>query len=187
MGSEMCIRDSLGMMLRPDDIQANQFEFLLSKARKWRDSIWTRQIKPGDAWHCMNSTIMRTIEYPLVATNLSRRQCEQIMAPIFKFGLPKSKIQRNMPRALVYGSTRVQGLEVYHPHSTQLIEHLQAIMRHGCRNTPLGIKLRALIEGHALEMGTGTPIWELNYKKWSPLATTTWLCLLYTSPSPRDS
>ena len=79
-----------------------------------------------------------TVEYPLMATTLSRPQLDKIMVPVLHGGLPQSSVQCNMPRAIVYGSLNVQGLDVNHPYSSQTIQHLQTIMRHATRPTITG-------------------------------------------------
>ena len=51
-----------------------------------------------------NSTILKTLEYSLVATTLSHSQTDNIMRPILKVALNKSSIQKRLPRKLVYGT-----------------------------------------------------------------------------------
>ena len=65
------------------------------------------------------------------------------MKPILQVGLPKSGVQRNMPRALVHGSLKSQGLDLHHPFHTQLIQKLQCLQRHATRPTPIGSLIRA--------------------------------------------
>jgi hypothetical protein len=127
---------------------------------------------------------MKTLEYPLMATTLTRTQCNKIMSPVLTGALPKCGVQSNMPRSLVTGSLAVQGLNIPHLHTTQVIRHLQAILRHGCCNTQLGLKMRAVMEGHTLELGSGTPFWDLPYSKWHFLATPTWMSLTWRDLDP---
>ena len=75
-------------MIRPDGDETDQFKHLLAKARKWRDAIRTNKINRHDAWYCLNNTIMKTLEYPLMATTLTRDQCKQLMSPVLERGLP---------------------------------------------------------------------------------------------------
>ena len=168
-------KELLGIMIRPDGGEADQARAMLKKARQWRDSIRSKKIKKMDAWYAMNCTIMKTIEYPLMATTLSRAQLDTVMSPILTAALPKAGIQRHMPRAIVHGSHNVQGHEVHHPAATQTIQHVQAIMRHGVRMTMTGPLLRSLMEEHILEVGSSTPFWQLPYDKWGPLCTWTWM------------
>ena len=168
-------KELLGLMIRPDSNESDQFDSLLAKARKWRDAIRTRKVNRHDAWYAMNHTIMRTMEFPLMATTLTRQECKALMTPILLGGLPPSGVQRHMPRALVHGSNAVQGMSVPHLHATQTIQHLQAICRHGTRSTATGVLLRNTMQGLQLELGSGTPFWDLPHPVWKPLATYSWI------------
>jgi hypothetical protein len=53
---------------------------------------------------------MKTIEYCLVATSLSRNQVDDLMRPIFKLALNLCGLQKNFPHKLLYGSPAVRGL-----------------------------------------------------------------------------
>ena len=93
--SEAC--EFLGAMTRPDGNQSNQFRFLLSKAKKWADAIRTKHISKHDGWYCLNNTILKTLEYPLMATTMTRKQCKALMTPILKAGLPSHKSNAACP------------------------------------------------------------------------------------------
>jgi len=41
----------------------DQVEALLAKVAKWVDGIRTKCINATNAWYCLNSTIMKTLEY----------------------------------------------------------------------------------------------------------------------------
>ena len=88
-------RKLLGAMIRPDGNQTNQFKFLLSKVVRWADAICSKHIAKQDAWYCLNHTTMKTMEYPLMATALSRKQCEDFMKPILKVGLAPRCVASN--------------------------------------------------------------------------------------------
>ena len=97
------------------------------------------------------------------------------MAPVLKFGLSASSIQKNLPRDLLYGPVDVQGSNIHHPFYTQLIQRLLAILWHGTQPTITGHLLRCGMEQLTLELGTGTPFWQLPPELWSVLATSGWL------------
>jgi hypothetical protein len=99
----------------------DQVEYLRGKAVAWSDALRTKRLTPGEAWYCLNSTIMKTIEYSLMATTISKDEMAYIMAPILSAALPKSKIQSRMPRDLVYGTLESRGLGIHNPWHTQHI------------------------------------------------------------------
>ena len=168
-------KELLGLMIRPDGQEEDQVQHLLKKTKKWAETVRVRKIRKSDAWYSMTRTILKTVEYPLMATTMNRDQLDTIIRPILHAGLPKSGIQKYMPRAIVHGSLRVQGINFPHPFSTQTVQHIQAILRHGSRHTMTGKLLRNLMEAHALEIGSGTPFWDLPYDTWQPITTWSWI------------
>jgi hypothetical protein len=80
-----------------------------------------------------------------------------------------------MPRSLVYGPKRYQGLGIDDPWASQIIAHLHCILRHCTRHTITGLLHNANMENLTLELGSAKPFWDLDYTDWSPLATKSWI------------
>lgn len=168
-------QEALGIKQRPDGAMDDEVEYLESKAIEWAEAVRTKKLSKREAWHCLNSTIMKTIEYPLVATTFSRKQIDQIMQPILQVILQKCGIQKYFPRSLLYGSIRAQGCNLHDPWATQLIEHVQAILRHQSKDTPsadLHIETMELVQCH---VGTGSNFWSLPFNKYGCLAPDGWM------------
>jgi hypothetical protein len=168
-------REALGIQIRPDGSMKDQVEYLRSKAVAWSDALRTKRLTPGEAWYCLNSTIMKTIEYSLMATTISKDEMAYIMAPILSAALPKSKVQSRMPRDLVYGTLESRGLGIHNPWHTQHIEHLQSILRHTHRDNPsadLHAENMELIQCH---IGTSRPFWDLPYPVYHALVPHGWM------------
>ena len=167
--------EALGIQSRPDANMKDELKYLKAKVAKWCDAVRTRRIKPGDVWYCLNSTIMKTIEYPLTATTFSQKELKELMSPLLMTALPRSGVQRRLPRTLVYGTLRARGLNVKDPYITQLIHHLQALLRHQARDT----QSRDLHEENAdlvqLHIGSEFPFWELPYEDYGLLAPKGWI------------
>ena len=77
-----------------------------------------------EAWHALNSTIIKTLEYPMEAISLSKAQCDYIMTPILKSVLPCSGIVQNFPRKILYAPNSLSGLGLMHPYYHQFSKHL---------------------------------------------------------------
>ena len=165
-------RESLGLQVRQDGIQEDEKKYLIQKAKKWADAVRTGHLRKDDAWFCLNSSIMKTLEYPLMASTFSKADCDDIIRPILMAGLPQAGVQKLMPRKLVHGSLRSQGLGIKDLYTTQLISHLHAILRHAHRPTITGKHLRDGSESLVLEIGSAKPFWELDYATYGVLATT---------------
>jgi hypothetical protein len=87
---------------------------LLRASVLWKSYVQAGDLSSSDAWHALNHTIMKTVEYPMMATYLSKVQCEKIMRPFLNAGLSASGVVRSMPRAIVWGPARYQGLGIRH-------------------------------------------------------------------------
>jgi exonuclease III len=166
---------ALGLFGRPDGVMKQEVNYLRSRSKAWADSLRTKRIRKDDAWYCVNTSILRTIEYPLTATSLTAKQCAYIMSPILKAMLPTIHVQRNMPRVLLYSPHRYQGRGINDPWAIQLIKHLLCILRHCGRPTLTGDFINATMEDLALELGSATPFWDLDYPRWQPVATSSWV------------
>jgi len=94
-------RETLGIWSRPDGLMIDELNALKSKALKLADAVRTKCINPTEAWYSINHTIMKTIEYPLAATSMSKKDMQDIMRPILQAALPKARIQKHFPRKLV--------------------------------------------------------------------------------------
>jgi hypothetical protein len=62
-------RRTLGAYLAPDGNDQTQFEVLRAAARTWRDQIRTGHLPRRLVWESMATTILKTLQYPLPATN----------------------------------------------------------------------------------------------------------------------
>jgi len=165
----------LGIQTRPDGKMQDERDYLLQKASQWAETVCTKRLSQSEAWCCVQSTVMKTLEHPLVATSLSRSDADTIMTPILKAILPKLGIQKKTPHSLLYGSASVQGSNLKDPWVTQLVEHLQAIMRHQHRDAPsadLHVENMELTQCH---VGSAAPFWELPFDLYGCLAPRSWM------------
>jgi hypothetical protein len=71
--------------------------------------------------------IWKTIEYPLLATAMTKHQIDLIISPVLQIGLPRSGRCRNMARALFFSEIDYQGLGMKHPYVTQGLRKLLAL------------------------------------------------------------
>jgi len=64
-------------------------------AFKWADGMRSGLLPKDDAWLAFNSTIWKSLTYPLPALNLSKAECEKIMMPVLQYLLPALGVCRN--------------------------------------------------------------------------------------------
>ncbi len=133
-----------------------QTKRLLKLAEQWADNMRTGVITRDEAWLAINSTLWKTKTYPLNALNLSKQQCQAIMAPILNYGLPTIGVCCNFPRKIVITSTEYLGLGLQHTHTTQKILCTKDILNHTLQCSTTGQLYRTSIELFFIEAGMGT-------------------------------
>jgi hypothetical protein len=74
----------------------------------------------------------------MMATYLTKADCEKIMHLFLNAGLSASGVVYSMPRAVVWGPLRYQGLGIRQLYTTQGVEHLLDILRHATYPTLSG-------------------------------------------------
>ena len=139
----------------------DEVKFLRQKFLEWSDCLRTGFLEKDVAWYCLNATIMKTIEYPLTATTFSRQDVHQFMQPLLRSALNRLVVQKHRPRKLVYGTLQSRGLGLRDPYWTQLIQHIQVILRHSHCDTPTRMLLDENMDLAQLHVGSEVNFWEL--------------------------
>ena len=166
---------AIGIQFHPDGGMKQQLQYLHKKIAKWCDAVRTKKIHKHEAWYCLNATILKTIEYPLVATTFTKEECKGLLHPIFKVILWKCGIQCNLPRKLVHGPTEARGLNIKDPYWMQLIAHLQSILRHSPRDSPSHDLHNDNMELLQFHIGSQCPFWDLPFAQYGCLAPEGWM------------
>jgi Reverse transcriptase (RNA-dependent DNA polymerase) len=118
---------SLGIMFSPDGQMKDETEYLQQKGRVWAEKVRQSRMTREEVWYSLNTMIWKTIEYPLLATSMTKEQINLVVKPILEVGLPRSGICRNMARAIVFSEVTHQGLGMKHPYLTQGLRKLNAV------------------------------------------------------------
>jgi hypothetical protein len=90
-------RCSLGLMIAGDCNWDAEVARLLQASIDWRANLRAGHLSTSDAWYALNHTINRTVEYPMMATYLTKAQCEKIMRPFPNAGLSASGVVHFIP------------------------------------------------------------------------------------------
>ena len=86
---------------------------------EWEEGRWK--------WKAVNTTIMMSLKYSLLALTLNEKECKKIVAPVLKVSLPMSEVNRHFPHALVYAPTNRQGLGLTNIYDFQGASHVECI------------------------------------------------------------
>ena len=177
---------TLGIMMAPDGDERAQEKKLRSAATEWAEKIKTGFLLKRDLLPMIRTTIMKTLEYPMALTTLSKKAWEKILSPILQVGLPKGGICRNFPRVVIFGPTQLQGLGLPHPYALQVAHHVEACLRHGTNQTNTGQYLSAALEAHQLELGIPLGLFQNRFDEVGLLASDTWLKKVWQELSDLD-
>ena len=165
----------LGVFLAVDGNNKTQVEEMRKIADLWYEKVRVGHLTRYDAWMALNSTVMKTLEYPLLALTLTEEECKKIMAPILKGGLPKIGMCRTLPRKIVYGSLKNQGMGIHNLFTTQGILHIQTLLDHIWRDTETGKLIRTSIECAKMEVGILGSLFGHNFEDYGNLCEETWV------------
>ena len=158
-------KETLGVFLAPDgNNNAAKLE-LEKKAKTWRDNIKAGHLTPTLAWHAANTTIMKSLEYPLPALTLTYDECNKIMK-IVKQGLLNSlRVSVSIPSASLYGPKSEGRLQLNHLYHTQGLMQIEKLYKFLDTDTVTGKLIRVSLESSIIELGIGRNIFALEYSK----------------------
>jgi hypothetical protein len=168
-------RETLGVFIAMNGNQKAQTQALWEKAIKWSDKIRTGIFTQAEIWFSLQHCMLKSLEYPLMATSLSKAQCETIMKPIRAAALPAMGINRHLNLTVVHGPQKYQGVGIPDLWTVQGILKLWLALRHGDAPTLTGHQLRASMELHTIEIGLPGHLLQQDFAIFGHLATTSWL------------
>jgi hypothetical protein len=168
-------RVSLGINIAPDGSQEGERLFLLEKIQLWISKFKANHMNCVDTWYAFNNTIMKTLEYPMIAISLTRKQWNTLMSPLLAAILPKARISRSFPWKVIFAPLSRQGLGLIHPHDRQFLAQIQTVFRHSDRTSPTGQLMRTSLEQLQLELGIPEPVFESSFTTFGVLSTPCWL------------
>ena len=146
-------RETLGVMQSPDGSEKAQVKKLEKKIGTCKNNVWNSSIKRTAARIAVESTIGKTLDYPLLATAMSKEQCSNISTQFESVALPKSGVVRTPNKNLVRAPESIGGYEIKDLYTKQFISYIQALIDHGTSTSIKGQLICILEEGVLLEAG----------------------------------
>jgi hypothetical protein len=137
----------------------------------WVQKLSSGKLSCQDMWIALNSTIFRTLSYPLPVLNLTRQQWESLLKPLLKFALPSLGVCHHYPRSLVFAPEGVFGIGLPHLYTCQEIACLKDMVLHTTNNTTTRALYRSSLELLHIELGSFLPLSMMPYDKWAILTT----------------
>jgi hypothetical protein len=119
--------------------------------------------------------MMKTLEYPMSAIDLSYDKWSFIMSPILAHSQPASKISSKFPHPVVYSSLQYQRLGIMHPYIHQGMTHLLELLKEGDSSSITGELFCATTKRLSLELRLGGSFDNWNYTAFATLSTSSWI------------
>jgi hypothetical protein len=168
---------ALGVAFSPTSATDDEVHRLNTKIAHWVEQVRTGHLTRQEAWHCLQTTVMKTINYCLPASVLSKKDFETIMTPLLRIGLPKAGICRTMARSVVFGSVSHQGLGIQNPFWMQGIYKLYLLLDRSQEMTQqlIDVSWAKMVT----ETGLGPDFWTYDVKDALLLATPGWIRTLW--------
>lgn len=129
-----------------------QLNKMLQWAEAWSSQVKKSFLKDWEAHTAMKVTIMKKLEYPLLAATLTEPECKKVMAKLLQQALQKAGFNRHFPRAAFYGPGRLMGGEISPLYYTMIGKHISEISGEAPFGTPIGHLIRTRIESCKLEL-----------------------------------
>jgi hypothetical protein len=167
--------ETLGIYLAMDRNQLEEVKSLREKTSAFAKKIRTGMIQKDEAWQALHTTIMKTLEYPMPAINLSKQQWEYVMAPLLWSVLPGSGIVRTFPRNLLYAPCTLTGMGIMHPFYKQQLKHLDLFLQETLQPAIASNLLHAILKQHWVEISLPCSNGKWQFKIFGPCFTHSWL------------
>jgi hypothetical protein len=162
----------LGVHLAPDGNNNAQFNVMLNKTKHFGEMIRTGHIHRHEAWIALTIIAMKSLEYAVPALTLTKDQYTKIMWPLLQTCLPRSGINRNIHRGILYGPIEYQGLGLKDPYLLQGLYHIRDMQEHLWKETATGKFYKISLEQLRLELGSNVDILQSDYRNYKNIILT---------------
>ena len=169
-------QEMLGVYIAPDGNQSDQIKAFEEKVNSYCEKVRTTNLHKHEVWLGLQSIVMKSLEYALPVTTLTKEQCNRLMWKIIKAFLPRAGINAYIRRDVIFAPVECQGLGLNDIYITQGVGHVKEIIEHSWTNTVTGYFITTILEQIRLELGLNINILESNYYVYEYLLVTkTWI------------
>ena len=106
----------------------SQVKTLKEKSQVWVDNIIAGHLNRVNITVALNTTIWKSLSYPLAATTLLEEDCNNTMHPTIIVALPRLGLNKYFPRTVIFSPLKYQGYGLKHLHTLQKIAHFLSII-----------------------------------------------------------
>ena len=148
-------------MTKPSNrnIPNKSFQYILS-------NIQSNHLNRHKVWLAPNSTILRSLLYPLPVPIITEEEYNYIIAPVISTGLHAIWLSSKLSQTIVYNNKDKLGLGTTNIYHFQETEGISILCKHVGKNTITRKLLLESIEAAKGELGSRSHFLRLPYKKY---------------------
>ena len=170
---------TLGNYICVDGRQNAQLRFLKSKVKNWVLRIKSSGLSGSNRLLAYNGYLIPSLTYRLATSSLTFKQCKELQSTIDPIILHAYGIQKNLPKIVLFSTTRKAGLGVQHIYHLQGIAKLKLFLMHMRRTDSTGNLLQIALDNIQLELGISSFSMSTNYYKYQHHLTKNWVTHLW--------
>ena len=164
----------LGLRLPLTGSMTNELKFRKKKLDTFGTKMYKAPLTQVEAHIALQTRYYPMAKYPLPVTMFTTSELMEMQKKCIHKLLPKLGLNRNSPRAMIYGPRHLGGRQLMDLRVEQPTLHLEATMGHLRRGGKIGKALTITMRMTQAEVGTQTPFYELDPEKFN-----------YTTPNTR--
>lgn len=148
----------LGCRQAVDGNMTQEHAFRLGQSKKYVSKIGSARLTLRESRHLMEGRIIPSISYPMAVTTFDQDQCHDLNKPIDRVLLNKMKVNRNMPKAVVYAPKHMAGLNYKSFQTLQDQKGILTMLQHFRWNGAVANDLLVTLSAVQLMAGLCKPI-----------------------------
>ena len=148
----------LGFHICPDGNQLPQFLSLKTSIQTLCGRIESSFLNEAETWQALRQRLIPKLTYVLHATSFSTAQCRELNTIISQTFLPRIRLNRHYPRAVLYGPIAYGGMEFPETRSMQCSTQVEYVIKQLRWNKVVANALIVTLDSLQLFTGVGSPL-----------------------------
>jgi hypothetical protein len=179
------VQRTLGVFISPNGDGRTQINHTILKAKELLGKMRKATIPQKTKWIAVNSVIEQALFYPLINTHYTESEVRPIESVISQLKCSALCLNRNFPRALSYGSTKLGGLGIPAPTHKVTKDRINYYLWNKRQCTNLEKKFNVSISYTQLEVGTFEQFDSIAFTQYGHLAMTIMCIQIWRETEPK--
>ena len=152
----------LGIIIPIDGSFHQEYQRRLTQSKTLGQQLYRSPLNHYESILVYKLYFIPKMEYPLSITQFTQKQCQEIQRQFYRYCLPKIGLNRNTPKALLFGPLCLGGFQLYDIYCAQIYQHVLKITQHIRRRDNVGKAFMSNMNVYSLLVGSATPFFHLS-------------------------